>query len=121
MTVSYDDNNIFARILRGEIPCAKVYEDAHTLAFQDIHPQAPQHLLVIPKGRYVSFADFSASASDAEIAAFVRAVGLVARAAGVEADGYRLIANCGQNAHQDVPHLHVHILAGKPLGPLLVS
>lgn len=120
MTVSYDDTNIFARILRGEIPCAKVYEDDHTLAFKDIHPQAPHHLLVIPKGRYVSFADFSATASDAEIAAFVRAVGLVARAAGVEADGYRLIANCGQNAHQDVPHLHVHILAGKPLGPLLV-
>jgi diadenosine tetraphosphate (Ap4A) HIT family hydrolase len=117
---AYDDNNIFARILRGELACRKVYEDAHALAFHDINPQAPTHVLVIPKGRYVSWADFSANASEAEIAGFIRAVGQVARDLGLEAPGYRLLANAGHDAHQEVPHLHVHIFAGRPLGPMLM-
>jgi len=119
-TAPYDDNNIFARILRGEIPSRKVYEDDHALAFHDINPQAPQHVLVIPKGRYVSWDDFSATASDAEIAGFIRAVGKVAREAGMVEPGYRLLANVGPDSHQEVPHLHVHIFAGRPLGPMLV-
>lgn len=119
-TQPYDDANIFAKILRGEIPNKTVYEDEFALAFHDINPQAPHHVLVIPKGRYVSWDDFSANASDGEIAGFVRAVGTVARAAGLVADGYRLLANIGADAHQEVPHLHVHIFAGKPLGPMLV-
>ncbi|MCH4893136.1 MULTISPECIES: HIT domain-containing protein [unclassified Sphingomonas] len=118
-TQPYDDANIFARILRGEIPATRVYEDDHALAFNDINPQAPTHVLVIPKGRYVSWDDFSARASDAEIAGFIRAVGAVARAAGLVAPGYRLLANIGRDAHQEVPHLHVHIFAGQPLGPML--
>lgn len=118
-TLPYDDNNIFAKIVRGEIPCQKVYEDDGALAFHDINPQAPSHILVIPKGRYVSWDDFSAKASDTEIAAFVRAVGHVARAAGHVEPGYRLLANVGQDGHQEVPHLHVHIFAGRPLGPML--
>jgi histidine triad (HIT) family protein len=118
-TQPYDPNNIFARILRGEIPSNKVYEDEHALAFHDIAPQAPHHLLVIPKGAYVSWDDFSARASDAEIAGFVRAVGHVARAAGLVAPGYRLLANIGVQAGQEVPHLHVHVFAGQPLGPML--
>ena len=118
-TVAYDPENIFARILRGEIPCSKVYEDEHALAFHDINPQAPQHILVIPKGAYVSWDDFSAKASDAEIAGFVRAVGHVAREAGLVAPGYRLLANSGPDSHQEVPHLHVHIFGGRPLGPML--
>lgn len=118
-TLPYDDSNIFAKILRGEIPCTKVYEDDHALAFKDINPQAPTHILVIPKGAYVSWDDFSARGSDAEIAGFVRAVGTVARAAGLVAPGYRLLANAGTHSHQEVPHLHVHILAGRPLGPML--
>jgi histidine triad (HIT) family protein len=120
-TQPYDDSNIFARILRGEIPAKKVYEDAHALAFHDIAPQAPQHILVIPKGPYVSWDDFSARASDAEIGGFVRAVGLVAREAGMVDDGYRLLANIGRHAGQEVPHLHVHIFAGRPLGPMLAG
>ena len=119
-TAPYDDDNIFARILRGEIPSHKVYEDDHALAFHDINPQAPQHVLVIPKGRYVSWDDFSATASDAEIAGFIRAVGQVAREAGMVEPGYRLLANVGPDSHQEVPHLHVHIFAGRPLGPMLV-
>lgn len=118
-TRPYDDSNIFARILRGEIPCREVYRDGHALAFHDINPQAPAHILVIPTGAYVSWDDFSARASDAEIAGFVRAVGHVARSAGMVAPGYRLLANTGIDAHQEVPHFHVHILAGRPLGPLL--
>jgi diadenosine tetraphosphate (Ap4A) HIT family hydrolase len=118
-TQPYDDSNIFARILRGEIPCNKVYEDAHTLAFQDINPLAPSHVLVIPKGAYVSWDDFSERASEAEIAGFVRAVGIVARDAGLVEPGYRLLANAGVNSGQEVPHLHVHIFAGRPLGPML--
>ena len=116
---SYDPDNIFARILRGEIPSRKVYEDEHALAFHDINPQAPHHILVIPKGPYVSWDDFSAKASEAEITGFVRAVGQVAREAGLVEPGYRLLANVGVNGHQEVPHLHVHIFGGRPLGPML--
>ena len=118
-TQPYDDDNIFARILRGELPCNKVYEDEYVLAFHDINPLAPTHILVIPKGAYVSWDDFSEKGSDAEIAGFVRAVGKVARDAGLVGDGYRLLANTGLNSGQEVPHLHVHIFAGRPLGPML--
>jgi diadenosine tetraphosphate (Ap4A) HIT family hydrolase len=117
----YDEQNIFARILRGEIPCKRVAEDDFTLAFHDINPQAPVHVLVIPKGPYVSFADFSAKASEAEIAGFFRAVGRVAHDLGVETPGYRLLANMGPDSNQEVPHFHVHILAGKNLGRMLVA
>jgi histidine triad (HIT) family protein len=118
-TQPYDDNNIFARIVRGEIPSNKVYEDEHVLAFHDINPLAPTHILVIPKGSYVSWDDFSARGSDEEIGAFVRAVGKVARDQGLVGSGYRLLANVGANSGQEVPHLHVHIFGGKPLGPML--
>lgn len=118
-TLPYDDQNVFAKILRGEIPCRKVYEDDWALAFHDINPQAPLHVLVIPKGAYVSWDDFSAKAPAEEIAGFVRAVGAVAREAGLVEPGYRLLANIGQHGHQEVPHLHVHIFAGRPLGPML--
>jgi histidine triad (HIT) family protein len=118
-TLPYDDSNIFARVLRGEVPCKKVYEDEHALAFHDINPLAPLHILVIPKGAYVSWDDFSERAPEAEIAGFVRAVGKVARDAGVVNRGYRLLANVGRNSGQEVPHLHVHIFAGGPLGPML--
>jgi len=118
-TLPYDDDNIFARILRGEIPCRKVWEDAHALAFHDINPQAPVHVLVIPKGRWVSWDDFSARAGAEEIAGYVRAVGTVARELGLVEPGYRLLANIGQNGHQEVPHLHVHLFGGRPLGPML--
>jgi len=118
-TQPYDDQNVFAKILRGEIPCDALYEDAHALAFRDINPQAPTHILVIPKGAYVSWDDFSGRAGDAEMAGFVRAVGAVAREAGLVASGYRLLANTGPDSHQEVPHLHVHIFAGRPLGPML--
>lgn len=119
-TLPYDDQNVFAKILRGEIPNRTVYEDDFALAFHDINPQAPTHVLVIPKGAYVCWDDFSAKASDAEIAGFVRAVGKVARDLGLVAPGYRLLANTGTNSHQEVPHLHVHLFAGQPLGPMLV-
>ncbi len=119
-TRPYDDQNIFAKILRGEIPNKTVYQDEFALAFHDINPQAPTHVLIIPKGAYVSWDDFSANASDAEIAGFVRAVGAVARDMGLVAPGYRLLANAGLDSHQEVPHLHVHLFAGKPLGPMLV-
>ena len=118
-TQPYDDNNIFARILRGEIPSKTVYEDDHALAFHDINPLAPAHILVIPKGRYVSWDDFSDRAPDAEIAGFVRAVGKVARDSGLVEEGYRALANVGFNSGQEVPHLHVHIFGGRPLGPML--
>lgn len=118
-TQPYDSDNIFARILRGEVPCRKVFEDAYSLAFHDINPQAPHHILVIPKGAYVSWDDFSAHAGEAEIAGFVRAVGQVAREAGLVEPGYRLLANVGQHGHQEVPHLHVHIFGGRQLGAML--
>jgi diadenosine tetraphosphate (Ap4A) HIT family hydrolase len=118
-TLPYDDSNIFARILRGEIPAKRVYEDDYALAFHDIAPQAPTHMLVIPKGAYVSWDDFSARAPDAEIAGFVRAVGHVAREHCLVAPGYRLLANVGAHGGQEVPHLHVHLFGGQPLGPML--
>ena len=118
-THPYDDSNIFARILRGELPCKRVLETEHSLAFHDIAPLSATHVLVIPKGAYVSWDDFSANGSDAEIADFVRVIGQVARDAGVATDGYRLIANTGLHGRQEVPHLHVHVLGGVPLGPML--
>jgi len=118
-TQAYDDSNIFARILRGELPSKKIYEDEHVLAFHDINPLAPTHVLVIPKGPYVSWDDFSAKASDAEIAALARAAGKIARESGLVESGYRLLANSGLDSGQEVPHLHVHIFAGRPLGPML--
>jgi len=118
-TAPYDDQNVFAKILRGEIPNRTVYENEHALAFHDINPQAPVHILVIPKGPYVSWDDFSARGSEAEIAGFVRAVGHVAREAGLVAPGYRLLANIGQHGHQEVPHLHVHIFGGRQFGVML--
>ena len=118
-TLPYDKTNVFARILRGELPCSRVYEDEHALAFHDINPLAPVHILVIPKGAYVSWDDFSKRGSAEEIAGFVRAVGTIARDEGLVAPGYRLLANVGANSGQEVPHLHVHIFGGRPLGPML--
>lgn len=120
-TQPYDENNIFARILRRELPSKTIYEDEHVLAFRDINPLAPAHILVIPKAPYVSWDDFSAKASDPEIAAFVRAVGKIARDEGLVAQGYRILANVGLNSGQEVPHLHAHIFGGRPLGPMLAS
>ena len=117
--MDYDDGNIFARILRGEIPCDKVFEDEHALAFHDINPQTPIHVLVIPKGAYVSMDDFSGRASDAEIAGLMRAVGRVARDLGVLEGGYRILSNTGPDAHQEVEHFHIHIFAGKNLGRMI--
>jgi len=119
-TQPYDPGNIFARILRGEIPAKTVYEDEWALAFHDINPQAPVHVLVIPKGAYVAWTDFCETAPDEEIAGFMRAVARVARSLGLVEPGYRLLANAGTNSHQEVPHLHVHLFGGKPLGPMLV-
>lgn len=119
--MAYDADNIFAKILRGELPCDKLYEDEYALAFPDINPQAPTHVLVIPKGEYVSWADFSENATEAEIAGFVRAIGKVAKDLGLIDNGYRALTNAGQDAGQIVPHLHVHIFAGKPLGPMLAG
>ena len=118
-TEPYDESNIFARIVRGEVPSSKVYEDEQVLAFNDIHPLAPTHILVIPKGPYVSWDDFSGKASDAEIAGLVRAVGKVARDAGLVEAGYRVLANVGVHGGQEVPHLHLHVFGGRPLGPML--
>jgi histidine triad (HIT) family protein len=115
----YDDNNIFARILRGELPCNKAHETDHALAFHDINPQAPTHVLVIPKGKFVSMDDFSRNASAEEISGLWRAVGETAELLGLVEGGYRIMANHGAHAHQEVFHLHVHILGGRPLGPML--
>jgi histidine triad (HIT) family protein len=117
--MDYDSNNVFARILRGEIPCKKAYENDHVLAFHDIAPQAPVHVLVIPKRAYVSMDDFTAKASPEEQAALMKALGDVARQFGVAASGYRVITNCGADGHQDVPHLHFHVLGGRPLGRMI--
>ena len=123
MSYDYDDANIFARILRGEIPCTKVHETEHSLAFLDIYPQAPTHILVIPKGAYVNFDHFAEAASEAEIVDFTRAVGAISRSLGhapaAGGDGYRLLSNAGPDAHQEVPHLHIHICAGKFLGRMI--
>ena len=117
----YDDQNIFARILRGEIPSRRVYEDEWAVAFHDIAPQAPVHVLVIPRGRYVALTDFVATASEAEIAGFFRAVGRVAQRMGLEQPGYRVLSNMGVHSGQEVPHLHVHLFGGAPLGPMLAE
>ncbi len=118
-TLPYDDQNIFAKILRGEIPSARVYEDEWAVAFEDINPQAEVHTLIVPRGAYVSWDDFSAQASEAEIAGFVRAVGAVARRKGLVEPGYRLLANVGKHGGQEVPHLHVHLFGGEPLGRMI--
>ena len=115
----YDDNNIFARILRDEIPSRRIYEDDWAIAFEDIHPQAPVHVLVIPRGKWVSLADFTAHAGDPEIAGFFRAVGRVAQQLQLEQPGYRILSNMGPHSGQEVPHLHVHIFGGGPLGPMI--
>ncbi|WP_146590431.1 histidine triad nucleotide-binding protein [Puniceibacterium confluentis] len=119
MAYAYDDQNIFAKILRGEIPNTTVLETDHSLAFRDLHPQAPVHVLVIPKGPYVCYDHFAQMASDAEILDYTRAIGRVCAMEGVAGDGFRMIANAGANGVQEVPHLHVHILAGRPLGRML--
>jgi len=115
----YDDQNVFARILRGEIPCNKVYEDTWALAFNDIAPRAPSHVLVIPKGKFISVADFSSNGSPDEIAGFWRAVVHVAKELGLHDTGFRLVANMGEHGGQEVPHFHVHLFGGRPLGPML--
>ena len=117
--MAYDDSNVFARILRGEIPCNKVYEDDYALAFHDIRPIAPVHVLVIPKGPYVSLDDLAADAPPDFVGGFFKAVAQAARAAGVDSAGYRIVANNGRDAHQEVMHFHVHIFAGRPLGRML--
>ena len=117
----YDDTNVFAKILRGEIPCDKVFENESALAFRDLSPQAPTHILIIPKGRYLSAQDFFSTATAAELSGFARAIAEVAADAGVVASGYRLISNHGADAHQEVPHFHLHLLAGAPLGGLLTK
>jgi len=115
----YDESNIFARILRGEVPAKRVMESEHCLAFHDINPIAPIHVLVIPKGAYVSWDDFAAKASDPEIADFTRTIAKVAASVGADSQGYRLLSNVGKRGGQEVPHLHVHIFGGAPLGPML--
>jgi histidine triad (HIT) family protein len=123
--MSYDDQNIFAKILRGEIPCDKIYEDDFVLVFEDVRPQAPSHALIIPKGKFADINDFSKNASDNEIVGLNRAIATVADQLGISensgGNGYRLISNAGNDSHQEVPHLHFHLLAGRPLGPMLVS
>ena len=121
MAYTYDPQNIFAKILRGEIPNNTVLETDHSLAFHDIAPQAPTHILVIPKGAYVTYDDFAANASDAEIVGFTRAIAKVCADAGVEDAGFRLVSNAGRDGVQEVPHLHVHVLAGRNLGPMLTK
>jgi histidine triad (HIT) family protein len=125
MPYTYDPQNIFARILRGEIPNKTVLETAHTLAFYDIGPQAPVHVLVIPKGPYVNFDHFAAAASTDELVDFHRTAAQIIvqldLAPGQGDVGYRTISNAGENGHQEVPHYHMHILAGRPLGPMLTK
>ncbi len=115
----YDDANVFARILRGDIPSRRVHEDEFALAFHDINPLTPVHVLVIPKGAFVSAADFHAAASDAQIAGFWRAVARVARDLGLEDTGYRILSNMGPDAGQEVPHFHVHLFGGRPVGKMV--
>lgn len=124
MSYAYDDQNIFAKILRGEIPNTTVLETEHSLAFRDLYPQAPTHVLIIPKGAYVSFDHFAAEASEAEITDYIRAIGEVCRSEGVTltaGEGFRMISNAGAHGVQEVPHLHVHILGGRPLGRMLAK
>jgi diadenosine tetraphosphate (Ap4A) HIT family hydrolase len=119
--MAYDRDNVFARILRGELPCAKVYEDEHVLAFRDIQPQAPSHVVLIPKREYVSADDFSEKASEAELVAFMRAIAKIAKAEGIAEGGYRIVANSGRAAHQAVPHFHLHLFGGRDLGARLLQ
>lgn len=119
--MTYDTNNVFAKILKGNIPCNKIYENEYALAFHDISPKAPTHVLVIPKGPYLTQDDFAGKASDQEISGFERAIAHVVHLVGADKTGYRLIANSGSHGHQEVPHYHVHILAGRLLGPMLVE
>ena len=118
--MAYDDQNIFARILRGEIPCTKVAEDEHTLAFNDINPARAVHVLVIPKGAYVDWRDFAATATPEEQAAFTRMIAHVAELTGIAEGGFRVVSNIGRDGHQEVPHLHMHVLGGEPVGPMVV-
>ena len=118
--MTYDNNNIFAKILRGEILCQKIDEDEHTLSFVDANPQAPVHILVIPKGAYCDWADFAATASAVEMAAFTKAIQRVAELTGISKTGYRVISNTGLDGHQEEPHLHMHVLGGGPVGPLVL-
>lgn len=117
--MSYDKENIFAKIINGVVPCEKVFENEVALAFHDIAPQAPIHILVIPKGEYVSLNDFSKNATDAEIGGLIRAVGIVAEKFGLISPGYRILSNHGRDAHQEVPHFHVHVVGGRNLGRML--
>ncbi len=117
----YDKNNIFAKIIRGEVPCGKVYEDSNILAFHDIGKAAPVHVLVIPKGEFVNLPDFVSKASAEEVAEFFKKVAEVARSLGLQESGYRIISNIGSDASQSVPHFHVHILGKKKLGALVVG
>jgi histidine triad (HIT) family protein len=117
--MAYDESNVFAKILRGEIPCRKVYEDNFALAFHDIHPLAPVHVLVIPKGPYISLDDLTAHASIEFVGGYFQAIGATARQLGIVESGYRIVANIGRDAHQEVPHFHMHIFAGRALGSML--
>ncbi len=119
--MAYNEKNIFAKILSGEIPCEAIYEDEHTLSFADINPQAPVHILVIPKGAYIDWSDFAYRASGEEIAAFTKAISRVADLTGISQTGYRVISNIGPDSHQEVPHLHMHVLGGAPIGPLVIA
>ena len=119
--MTYDPNNVFAKILRGEIPFQKIDEDDHTLSFADINPQTPVHILVIPKGAYIDWADFAANASAVEIHAFTKAISRVAELSGISETGYRVISNIGADSHQEVPHFHMHVLGGAPVGPLVMT
>jgi len=116
---AYDDQNIFAKILRGEIPNSTVIENEHALAFRDIAPAAPTHVLVIPKGKYVTFRDFARDGSKEEHSAFISAVAAVVEVEGLSEDGYRLIVNNGPNGRQEVPHIHMHVVGGRDVGPML--
>jgi histidine triad (HIT) family protein len=122
---NYDNQNIFAKILRGDIPCEKIYEDEYVLSFKDVNPQAPSHILIIPKGAYTDINDFIENASNDEIIGFNKAIPAVAHQLGISetsgGKGYRLISNAGSEAHQTVAHFHIHLLAGRNLGPMLVS
>jgi diadenosine tetraphosphate (Ap4A) HIT family hydrolase len=117
--MAYDTSNIFAKILRGEVPCKKVFENEHVLAFRDIFPKAPTHVLVVPKGAYTDMDDFTARASDAEMAALLRALGQIARDEGIAESGYRVISNCREDGGQEVPHLHLHLLGGRKIGRMV--
>ena len=119
--MAYDEQNVFAKILRGEIPSSTIYEDEHCLCFADVNPQAPVHILVIPKGAYVDWNDFAATASAEEITAFIRAIRRGAEKTGIVDSGYRVISNIGQHGHQEVPHLHMHVLGGGPIGRIVVG